>query len=113
MSTTTEAIFPPEFADLEPFAEWSIPTDHERYQKRLASTMPELEAFYSATAPRIPEALAYLDQLDIDDLPEPAIRLLWLFFATATVSFAVDIFKQPRIPDSGSAYIKFVREPHL
>lgn len=107
------AIFPAPFADLEPFAEWSVPTDHERYQKRLSSSMAELEAFYNATAPRIPDALAYLDELDIDDLPEECVRLLLLFFATATVSFAVDVFKQPRIPDSGSAYIQFVREPQL
>ena len=32
------ATFPTEFADLEPFADWSLETEAERYEKRLAST---------------------------------------------------------------------------
>ena len=30
---------PEEFADLERFADWCLPTEEERYQKRLGSTM--------------------------------------------------------------------------
>lgn len=108
---TEAGIFPPEFADLEPFAEWSIEKDHDRYQKRLASSMPEMQALYDALVPRAPAAMEYLDQFDLKDLPDSAVRLLWLLYALTNVGFAVDIFKQPKIPDSGSAYIKFVREP--
>ena len=111
MTATETAVFPPEFADLEPFAEWSIEKDHDRYQKRLASSMGEMQALYDALVPRAPAAMAYLDQFDLKELPDNAIRLIWLLYSLTTISFAVDIFKQPRIPDSGSAYIKFVREP--
>ena len=111
MSTTEAAVLPPEFSDLEPWADWSIPSDHERYMRRLDSSMQELEEFYGAAAPRIPEALEYLDRFELKDMPESARRLMWLLFSVTTVSFAVDIFRQPKIPDSGPAYIRIVREP--
>ncbi len=42
---------PSDFADLEPFADWSLRTESERYAKRLSSTMDELQAFYDACLP--------------------------------------------------------------
>jgi hypothetical protein len=105
-------MLPPEFADLEPFAEkWSLPTERHRYDLRLASTMEELQAFYDAMYPRATAALDHLDQLDITDLPDDALNLIRLCYALSTVSFAVDCFRQPRIPDSGSAYLDIVHEP--
>ena len=60
MSTsTTTTILPPEFADLEPFGGWSLETESERYTKRLASTMDELQAFYDAAFPRLEDAAKY------------------------------------------------------
>ena len=44
-------VLPPAFADLEPFAAWCLPTEAERYAKRLASSMDELQAFYDAGLP--------------------------------------------------------------
>ena len=37
-------------------------TEAERYAKRLASTMDELQAFYDAAFPRLDDAMAYLDR---------------------------------------------------
>ncbi len=42
---------PPDFADLEPWADWALPTEPERYAKRLASPFGELQAFYDAAFP--------------------------------------------------------------
>ena len=50
---------PPEFADLEPFAGWALPTERERYAHRLSSTMQELQAFYEAALPRLDDAAVY------------------------------------------------------
>jgi len=109
---TTDAMLPKEFSDLEPFArDWSLAREHDRYARRLASSMEELQAFYDAVFPRAKGALAYLDQLDLDDLPEQALNLLRMLYSLSTVSFAVDCFKQPKIPDSGSAYLDVVVEP--
>ena len=40
--------FPSDFADLEPFADWALASERERYAKRLASSMDELQALYDA-----------------------------------------------------------------
>lgn len=102
---------PPEFADLEPFAGWALPTERERYAKRLASTMDELQTFYDAAFPRLDDAVAYLEKLDLDTLPEEAKHLLWLLCALVTVSFPVEVWRQPRVPDSGAASVEAVVEP--
>jgi hypothetical protein len=103
--------FPPDFADLEPYAPWSLRTEAERYAKRLSSTMAELQAFYDATFPRIEAALAFLDQFDLDALPEDAHRLLWLYYSLVNASFPVEVWRQPRVPDSGAASFDAVIEP--
>src|SRR5207302_9519159 len=50
------ATLPADFSDLEPFADWAIPTERARYAKRLASTMDELQTFYDAALPRLEAA---------------------------------------------------------
>ena len=102
---------PPEFADLEPFAGWAIPTERARYAKRLASSMDELQAFYDAALSRMEEASTYLEQFDVNDLPEDAKRLLWLYCSLVTVSFPVEVWRQPKVPDSGSTSLDAAVEP--
>ena len=46
-------VLPEQFADLEPFADWCLATEAERYAKRLASSMDELQTFYDAAFPRL------------------------------------------------------------
>ena len=102
---------PTDFADLEPFADWSLETEAERYAKRLSSTMEELQSFYDAVFPRLEEAMAYLDALDLSALPEDATRLLWLCYSLVNASFPVEVWRQPRVPDSGAASMDMVVEP--
>ena len=48
---------PAGFADLEPFtASGALATEKERFAKRLASSMDELQAFYDAALPRLDDA---------------------------------------------------------
>jgi hypothetical protein len=105
------SILPPEFADLEPFSEWCLEHEHERYAKRLASTMPELQAFYDTAFPRLEGILEYLDQYELDALPDDAKRLLWLCYSLVNVSFPAEVWRQPQVPDSGAAVIDQVVEP--
>ena len=61
------------FADLEPFvADWALPTRAQRYEARLSKPYDELVTFYDAIAPRAEEAIAYLNGLDINELPDDA-----------------------------------------
>jgi hypothetical protein len=102
---------PAEFADLEPFADWARQGERARYEKRLASTMEEMQAFYDAVFPRLEAALAYLDQFDLANLSDEAKHLLWLTCALVNVSFPVEVWRQPRVPDSGAADFSPVLEP--
>ena len=105
-------LLPSQFADLEPFAkDWCIATEPERYAKRLASTMPELQAFYDAFFPRADEAMVYLEKFPLNDLPEDAHRLLLLLYSLILVSFPVEIWRQPYIPDTGTAQFELKIEP--
>jgi hypothetical protein len=105
---------PEQFAELEPYAaEWALPTRAERYAMRLSKTIDELEEFYDAVAAHAEAAIAYLDALDLNALPEDATRLLHLLYSMVLVSYPVNVFKQPRIPDSGAAFFDMVAEPAI
>ena len=106
------AMLPSAFADLEPFAEkWCLATETERYAARLATTMAEMQAFYDAITPRAEAAIAYCDQHPIDDLPDDVLHLMHLIYSMIMVSFPVEAWSQPRIPDSGAAMLECVLEP--
>jgi hypothetical protein len=102
---------PAEFASLEPFSDWILVTERERYAKRLASSMAEMQAFYDAAFPQLERATTYLEQFPVDNLPEPQRNLLLLMMSLVTVSFPVEVWKQARVPDSGAAYLDLVSEP--
>jgi hypothetical protein len=104
-------VFPSEFADLEPFADWSLCTEAERYTKRLSATMDQLQALYDAAFPQLEAILAYLDSLELHALPDDATRLLWLTYSLVNASFPVEVWRQPRVPDSGAASMDMIIEP--
>ena len=105
------ATLPADFADLEPFADWCLEFERERYAKRLATSMPEMQAFYDAAFPRLEAAMDYLDQFPLDALPDDAKHLLWLCYSLVNVSFPVEVWRQPYVPDSGAATMDVVVEP--
>ena len=108
----TKPILPEPFSELECFvAGWALPTRAERYAARLNHPFDELVDFYDAVAPRAEEAIDYLNRLDIDDLPDDARRLLYLLYSMILVSYAVNVFKQNRIPGAGAAFFDMVVEP--
>lgn len=104
-------LLPPAFAELEPYIEWAIPDERARYRKRLSTSMTDMQEFYDAAVMRADDARKYLDEIDYPDLPPDALRLLWMMFSLIVVSYAVDVFGQPQVPDSGSAYVERIGEP--
>jgi hypothetical protein len=107
-----DALLPAEFSDLEPWVDaWCLDSEPERYAKRLSSTMDEIQAFYDAVFPRAEDAIQYLEQFPLDDLPDDANRLLKLLYSLILMSFPVEIWKQPYIPDTGTAEFELKIEP--
>jgi len=106
------ALLPAEFSDLERFvADWCLDSEPERYAKRLASKMEEIQEFYDAVMPRAEAAIRYLEKFRLNDLPEDAFRLLKLLYSLILMSFPVEIWKQPYIPDTGTAQFELKIEP--
>ncbi|QZA07230.1 hypothetical protein K3U94_20105 [Mycolicibacter heraklionensis] len=100
----TAARLPSAFAELEKFAEtWCLPTETERFNQRLASTIPELREFYDAFFPRLEDAIDYCDKFPLDELPEDALNLLHLIYSLVMVAMAVEIMGQPAPVDAADA----------
>jgi hypothetical protein len=103
---------PSDFADLEPYAEWALATEPERYAKRLASTMPEMQGLYDAAFGRLEDAIVYLDsRFPLNEMPDDAKALMHLMQSLVMISFPVEVWKQPRVLDSGASYIAITKEP--
>jgi hypothetical protein len=107
-----DSMLPSPFADLEPFAaRWCLGSERERFAERMASTMADMQAFYDAITPRAEEALAYCDQYPLDDLPPDVLNLLHLLYSMIMVSYPVECWGQPQVPDTGSVYLDLISEP--
>src|SRR3984885_4166213 len=104
---------PTEFADLEPYLDWDLANEAARYAKRLASTMREMQAFYDVAFPRMNDVIEYCDKFPLDDLPEDARTLMHIMQSLVMVSFPIEAWKQPRVPDSGAAWGELIREPGI
>jgi hypothetical protein len=103
---------PEEFADLERFSDWCLPTEEERYAKRLASTMAEMQELYDAGMARLEDIMVYVDaRFPLKGMPEDAKALVHLGQSIVMVSFPIEVWKQPRVLDSGAAYIQLIKEP--
>ncbi|MGB8390093.1 hypothetical protein, partial [Mycobacterium sp.] len=79
---------PSEFSQLEHLVpEWAIEDGHERYVKRVNSSMEEIQAFYDEVFPHAEDAVAYIDKFDYaEPLPEDVANLRNLLYSLITVS---------------------------
>jgi hypothetical protein len=109
---TDQHLLPEGFDDLEPFVEtWALPSMNERYERRLASTVEDMQVFYTAMTARAEEAIVYLNQFELDEMPESAQRLLWMLGSLSAVGFAVDVFHEPKVTDSANARLAWTITP--
>lgn len=101
------AKLPPEFSQLEPLVdEWAIEDGHQRYVKRVNSSMEQIRAFYDAIFPYAEEAVAYVDKFDYaEPLPEDVANLRNLLYSLITVSLAVELWNQPRVKHSANTIL--------
>lgn len=98
---------PEAFKDLEHLVdEWAIADGHQRYVKRVNSSMDELKHFYTQMFPRGEAAIDYIDQFDYEQpLPEDAANLRNLVYSLITVAMAVEVWKQPRVKNSAQTIL--------
>jgi hypothetical protein len=101
------AVLPVEFSQLEHLVpEWSIEDGHERYVKRVNSSMDQIRAFYDEVFPCAEEAVAYIDKFDYSaPLPDDVANLRNLLYSLITVALAVELWKQPRVKHSANTIL--------
>jgi hypothetical protein len=101
------AVLPEEFSELEHLVpQWGIEDGHQRYVKRVNSSMDEIRAFYDEVFPKAEEAVAYIDKFDYaEPLPEDVANLRNLLYSLITVSLAVELWQQPRVKHSASTIL--------
>jgi hypothetical protein len=105
-------LLPDAFADLEPFAQtWCLATETERYNLRVASSMPAMQEFYDACFPRLEEAIEYCDKFPLDELPDDVTNLLQLIYSLIMVAMAVEVFSRPTVVNAADAVLVRVKEP--
>jgi len=106
------SLLPSAFCDLEPFAaRWSLPSEPERWARRQESSIDEMRRLYEAVFPRVEAIYGYIDGFPLDDLPEDARNLLHLMLSFVMVSFPVEVWDDPRIPDVGKVALDRVAAP--
>jgi hypothetical protein len=92
----SEALLPSAFAEFEKYAQtWCLATETERWNTRIASTMPQMREFYEAFFPRLEEAIEYCDKFPLESLPDDALNLLHMIYSLVMVAMAVEIMHQP------------------
>ena len=101
------ASLPQQFCQLEHLVdEWAIEDGHERYVKRVNSSMEQIRAFYDEVFPHAEAAVAYLDEFDyLQPLPADAANLRNLLYSLITVSLAVELWNQPRVQHSANTIL--------
>jgi len=96
---------PKPFRDLEKFVpEWALATEVERGDKRRGSSMEVLADFYNAVLPRFGEIMSHLNGAPAEGMPAEERRLMDLGLTFVEMSFAVERFGQPDVPDAIEAY---------
>lgn len=99
----SESLLPDAFAHLSEFVDrWDLPDWNARYRKRLDTPIAEMQRFNDAIVACAEDAKRHLDSKSFDAYDDADRRLLRLMLAFTIVAQAVQIYKQPSVPDSGS-----------
>ncbi len=104
-------LLPSAFAGLERYAEvWDLPDTNARYAKRLESNFDDLKGFFEDMMARVDDIKTYLDSKSFVEYTDRDRRLARLMFALGVVGPAVEMFKQPAVPDTASSTFLVLRE---
>lgn len=100
----TKRALPAQFAALETYLDWALPTETLRRQKREASTLEEISDFYQAVLPRAQEIVAYFNAQeaaagDADQVDQDTKTLFTLMLGFLDASLSVEVHKSPVVPD--------------
>ena len=97
--STNHRLLPAGFEALQPFVyKWAGATSLERITTRSEAAYSEIRGFYDVMVERAEEAIAYIDQYPLKELPEDVENLARLVLALCQAAVAVEMHGQPRAP---------------
>jgi hypothetical protein len=83
-------MLPNDFRDLEPYLGWALPSDDQRIDKRLNSSIEEATAFYDAMLPWFSATMKYLEGVEPETPREEDRALLLLVVAFLEIADTVE-----------------------
>jgi hypothetical protein len=92
-------VFPSQFQHLEKYAEWALPTERERLQKKCKTPMPLIQEVDGALESSIDGIFAYLDKIALDEVSGPDERLMDFACCFATLDISVSGWGTPDLED--------------
>jgi hypothetical protein len=93
----SSSVLPAAFRDLEPYLDWSLPTERERIAKRIATPMNEIIEFHDVLLSRLESIIEYLNQYSYDNMPDDGQRLCDMALAHVEISNLVEMYKNPAV----------------
>lgn len=96
---------PPEYAELQPYmAEWCLSNERDRYFKLVRSSLPALQQFCDAIAPRSEEITMRLNAMDVATLSPQDKNLFWLLMTYVETAHPIELkWKKTDVEDSFAA----------
>lgn len=79
---------------------WALATENQRWEKRLNTSFPELQAFFTKVYPYLERILDHCDQYALGELPEQSARLFDLSLMLSETASSVERYKSSRVPYS-------------
>jgi hypothetical protein len=100
VSNQSVSRLPNEFSDLEVWCEaWCLAGTAARNDRRYATPIEEIRAFYEAMLPRAEAALDYLSALQLGELDNRQENLLKRFLSLAEIGPAVEWYGDSKVSD--------------
>jgi len=83
---------PPQFSELQHYAaQWALPTEKDRFHKRVGTPLSEVREFNDAMHARIHDVIAYLNEFPLDSAEPQVVTLLNMAKAYMETSHPVDL----------------------
>ena len=89
-----ENALPDAFQDLAPWLDWALEPESARTERREATSMEEIRAFYDAILPRLEEMIRHLEDYRDGDMPAPTRRLYLISLSLVEVANLVELYKR-------------------
>ena len=93
-------------------AKWGLSSTEDRLVKRMNSSMEEIQSFYDAMLPILPNVIEYLNQFKFADLEGEDLLLSRAALAMCEVDNAVNKWKKP-ILSTGIDTLRMTKKSHF